>query len=98
MVRHSLVIFLFLNLIGTASVPLPAPSAAPEQATEPAAKPYKFTEDWFSGNIPLWTEVLAPFKGKPDIHYLEIGVWEGRSAIWVLENILTPYGQKTRTN
>ena len=93
MVRHSLVIFLFLNLIGTASVSLPAQSAAPEQATEPvkkqATKPYKFTDDWFSGNIPLWTEVLAPFKGKPDIHYLEIGVWEGRSAIWVLENILT---------
>lgn len=39
--------------------------------------------------IPDWERVLAPLKGKPDIHYLEVGTYEGRSAIWVLENILT---------
>jgi len=32
---------------------------------------------------------MRPFKGKPNIHYLEIGVYEGRSAFWMLENILT---------
>lgn len=33
--------------------------------------------------------MLAPYKGRPEIHYLELGVFEGRSAIWMLENILT---------
>ena len=85
MVRVALIILLFANPLGAASGSLQAQSVHKEER----AKPYKFTKDWFSGNIPLWTEVLAPFKGKPNIHYLEIGVWEGRSAIWVLENILT---------
>jgi hypothetical protein len=50
---------------------------------------YNFTQDWFTPNIPVWKEALAEFKGRPNIHYLEIGVFEGRSAIWMLENILT---------
>lgn len=53
------------------------------------AKKYKFTADWFSHNIPTWERILKPFKGKPNIHYLEIGVFEGMSAFWMLENILT---------
>jgi len=57
------------------------------------AKPYNFSFDntfrSFISTIPVWEEMLSIFKGKPDIHYLEIGVNQGRSAIWVLENILT---------
>ncbi len=45
--------------------------------------------DWFTLNIPVWQKVLEPFKGKPGVNYLEIGVFEGRSVIWMLENILT---------
>jgi hypothetical protein len=45
--------------------------------------------DTFSHNIPVWKELLAPYVGKPDVSYLEIGVWEGRSALWMLENVLT---------
>lgn len=52
-------------------------------------KRYVFSIDWFTSNIPIWEKVMAPYKGKPDIQYLEIGLFEGRSAIWVLENILT---------
>jgi predicted O-methyltransferase YrrM len=48
-----------------------------------------FTCDWFSQNIGPLTEVLAKFKGKPDIHALEIGCFEGRGTLWLLENILT---------
>lgn len=48
----------------------------------------KFTEDWFSSNIPTWTRVLSKLKNKP-VSFLEIGTFEGRSAVWVLENILT---------
>ena len=50
---------------------------------------YEFTSDWFSPSIPVWEAALASFKGKPDIRYLEIGLYEGRSALWMLENILT---------
>lgn len=53
------------------------------------AKKYQFTSDWFSSKIPIWEKVLKSFKGKPNIHYLEIGLFEGRSAFWMLENILT---------
>jgi hypothetical protein len=50
---------------------------------------YTFTTDWFTDRVLTWTRVLKEFKGKPDINYLEIGVFEGRSALWVMENILT---------
>jgi predicted O-methyltransferase YrrM len=56
-------------------------------------KKYDFTEDStfhsFVRMIPTLEKILLPFKGKPAIHYLEIGVNQGRSALWVLENILT---------
>jgi len=47
----------------------------------------KFTEDWFSNNIPTWEKYLSHYKNKP-LNFLEIGSFEGRSAIWLLENIL----------
>jgi predicted O-methyltransferase YrrM len=50
---------------------------------------YTFTSDWFSKNIPNWTRALSEVRGKPGLSYLEIGVWEGRSFFWVLDNILT---------
>jgi len=50
---------------------------------------YNFSTDWFSQEIPSWEKHLSQFKGTPNIHYLEIGVYEGRSVIWMLENILT---------
>jgi predicted O-methyltransferase YrrM len=46
-----------------------------------------FSEDWFSKNIPTWTKELKYLKDKP-INILEIGTFEGRSAIWMLENLL----------
>jgi len=52
-------------------------------------KAYQFRTEWFSRHIPIWEVALKEFKGKPDVHYLEIGLFEGRSAFWVLENILT---------
>jgi predicted O-methyltransferase YrrM len=50
---------------------------------------YHFTQDWFSGAIPVWESVLAPYKGRPSVQYLEVGLYEGRSAVWMLENVLT---------
>jgi predicted O-methyltransferase YrrM len=48
-----------------------------------------FSQDWHSHNIPALTEVLAKFKGQPNIHALEIGCFEGMGTLWMLNNILT---------
>ena len=53
------------------------------------SKHYTFSDDWFSINIPVWEKVFGPMAGKPGLHYLEIGVYEGRSFFWMLENVLT---------
>jgi predicted O-methyltransferase YrrM len=50
---------------------------------------YLFSSGWHVRHIELWSEVLADLKGRPDLRYLEVGVFEGRSLIWMLENVLT---------
>lgn len=50
---------------------------------------YTFTSDWFTHNIPHWNNILQEMKGKPGLTYLEIGPYEGRSFLWVMDNILT---------
>jgi hypothetical protein len=55
---------------------------APEQK-------YSFSADWFSLNIPVWEKVFGPYKGREGLRYLEIGVFEGRSLLWMLDNVLT---------
>jgi hypothetical protein len=68
-----------------AGEPLPAiPSSPP---IVPAQRG-EFTEDWFTRHIPVWESLLATVAGKP-IQALEIGVFEGRSAVWLLDSILT---------
>lgn len=49
---------------------------------------YQFTHDWFTPHIPIWSQVLGHLRGQP-CNVLEIGSFEGRSAVWLLENILT---------
>jgi TonB family protein len=65
--------------------------AEPQGAAQPYKRSYSFIDDddWFTRHIPIWEEALASLRGKPNIHYLEIGVFEGRSVIWMVENILT---------
>lgn len=50
---------------------------------------YTFQTDWFSSTISNWAKSLSEFKSKPNLSFLEIGSFEGRSAVWLLENILT---------
>jgi hypothetical protein len=53
---------------------------------------YKFragTEEFFGSKAAVWEKALESYKGKPDIRYLEIGVFEGQSCLWMLENVLT---------
>jgi hypothetical protein len=50
---------------------------------------YDFSRNYFAAHADNWRSYLKDYKGKPGIQYLEIGVFEGSSFVWVLENILT---------
>jgi len=48
-----------------------------------------YSYDWFSHHVPTWSRLLGPWRGRPDLNFLEIGSFEGRSACWLLQNVLT---------
>jgi predicted O-methyltransferase YrrM len=49
----------------------------------------RYTYNWFTHNAQDWPNFLAAMAGQPGLHFLEIGSFEGRSACWLLQNILT---------
>jgi predicted O-methyltransferase YrrM len=49
---------------------------------------YRFTSDWVTRNETLWRKHLGHLQAK-SVRALEIGSFEGRATIWLLENILT---------
>ncbi|KAJ3562201.1 hypothetical protein NP233_g9727 [Leucocoprinus birnbaumii] len=56
---------------------------------------YRFTEnqDWFSHNIPSWAPLLKDIKERTSCpRALEIGSWEGRSAVFLLKALCNPEG------
>jgi len=71
-----------LHLSGPAVAEL-VPKASPYR------KQYEWTRDAFTQNVAVWQKVLEPYAGREDLRYLEVGLFEGRSAIWMLENVLT---------
>lgn len=74
-------------MISTIQKTMPAPTPPPNAQFSPGWS--SFSEDWFSHRIPQWEEFIQPvLKGKP-ARWLELGSYEGRSALWTLENILT---------
>ncbi|MGQ0677790.1 MAG: class I SAM-dependent methyltransferase [Rhodospirillales bacterium] len=44
----------------------------------------EFSQDWTSPHFPVWSRVLQDWRAKP-VEALEIGSWEGRSAVFFLE-------------
>jgi hypothetical protein len=95
---HRRIVFALTGLIATVAagapdlsmiVPAKAQPNKERISTSAYRKPYAFTTNWFTHKIPTWTRILGDLKGKPDASYLEIGAFEGRSALWVLENVLT---------
>jgi predicted O-methyltransferase YrrM len=76
---------LFISLSCSRSRPAPKQDVPPPSSSTK----YDLTFDWFTSAVPVWNKVLAPFRGKPDLRYLEIGAYEGRSVLWMLDNILT---------
>src|SRR5258708_25062571 len=53
-------------------------------ASSPCFQDKQFSTDWTSDHFPIWTVILAPWRDRA-AHVLEIGSWEGRSAIFWLE-------------
>jgi predicted O-methyltransferase YrrM len=54
----------------------------------PHAK-YRFTFDWVSPHAGALAKDLAHLAGRPGVRGLEIGCFEGQSACWFLENVVT---------
>lgn len=51
---------------------------------------YKFTVSWFLNTVRPWELLIAPLKNRDSpINALEVGSFEGMSAVWMLENVLT---------
>lgn len=48
-----------------------------------------YTADYVTGFCQDWARALAPIAGRPGVRLLEIGSFEGRSAAWFLEHVLT---------
>ena len=44
---------------------------------------------WFDGMIPNFELLLKDFKGKPNLKFLQVGVFTGAASKWLLDNILT---------
>ncbi len=59
----------------------PSPFSAQEDAAWYAGK--SFTSDWTSWNFPNWAKLLRRHRGRR-VRTLEIGSWEGRSALFIL--------------
>jgi SAM-dependent methyltransferase len=45
--------------------------------------------DSFSLHIPEWNQLLAPYVGRPNLNFLELGTAHGRASVYLLESILT---------
>jgi len=50
---------------------------------------YSFTSDYVSRHVTNWKRLLEEYRDRAGVRMLEIGSYEGRSALWFLENILT---------
>ncbi|GLC42910.1 hypothetical protein PLESTB_001813600 [Pleodorina starrii] len=65
--------------------PLAAPPPPPPQQQQ---QELQFSVDWMAPHLPYWRQhVVSRFGGRPNVRVLEIGCWEGRSALWLLRNV-----------
>jgi predicted O-methyltransferase YrrM len=49
---------------------------------------YEFTSDWLTDRLPIWRVHIEPLRGLP-LQALELGCYEGRASVWLLQNVLT---------
>jgi len=49
-----------------------------------------FTSDWFTSKTPAWNDHVVPrLRDVQDARWIEVGSYEGRSALWTLDHVLT---------
>lgn len=53
---------------------------------------YEFTTDWFKWAVPYWIELFDKIPKDRKVNFLEIGSFEGRSAVWLIENAIDKHG------
>lgn len=51
-------------------------------------KPILNHQDWFQYHAPVWKEFVVPNLPPGERRALEIGSFEGRSALWIVQNLL----------
>lgn len=50
---------------------------------------YQFTKDWFQWAPEVWKQLTPHLPGEPGKRkFLEIGSFEGRSTVWIMENMM----------
>lgn len=55
---------------------------------------YEFTQDWFLYGSHLWPNLIQYLpKHQNARRFLEIGSFEGRSSVWIIENMMKPYDE-----
>ncbi len=54
---------------------------------------YKFTQDWFHWAPEVWQQLIPMMKERKS--FLEIGSFEGRSAVWIIEHMMEAGGNIT---
>jgi predicted O-methyltransferase YrrM len=68
---------------------LSVPATVPQATQEDVPSLSSYAADYFSQHIPLSARLLACYRVRPRLRFLEVGSYEGRSAVWLLSNILT---------
>ncbi len=58
---------------------------------------YFATKDGFTMHISNWKNFLSKYVNEPNLNFLEIGTGNGRSGVWLLENVLTHPTSKLTT-
>jgi predicted O-methyltransferase YrrM len=54
----------------------------------------RYTQDWFSYHETHWLQHFGHLAGKPGLQAVEVGSYEGRSACWLIQNLLTGNGSR----
>ncbi len=52
---------------------------------------YQYTRDWFKWAPQVWSQLIPHLPGRKN--FLEIGSFEGRSAVWTIENMMEDGGE-----
>jgi predicted O-methyltransferase YrrM len=51
---------------------------------------YQFTQNWFAQAEQLWPQLVSHLSGEAGLRtFLEIGSFEGRSSVWIMENMMS---------